>query len=433
MFDDIKGKKLLILGCTQDDCQIVEAAKSLGVHTVATDNHLDWNEAPAKIIADEAWDVSWSDIPALEKRCISEGIDGVMAGFSEFRIDNAIKLSKAINTPFYAEDEVVLQRTFDKRAFKDYCRKNNVPVVPEYDIDETAPDYGIPITAYPVLVKPVDNAGSRGIIACADPDKLDDSLKYALSFSGSGDVIVEKLVTGAREVVVYYTIADGKVALSAMCDKFERNAGTGFNALPDAYLYPSRWLDDYIERHNDDVVKTIEDMGISNGSVNLQGFALGDGSFLFFEMDYRPGGTSTFHFTEHFNNVNYLKMLISYSLVGNMHPELLSREDPRFGGKVACSFTLLSKSGVIRLQEGKEEVDSLTNVIHSCYYHPLGTEIEVNGSQFPKTFRAYIVGETVEDVQKTICVIQDTVRIEDEDGKSLLFEPFDPGALAGSE
>ena len=46
----LTGKRLLILGCSQDECQIVEAAKELGVYTVTTDNHENWDDAPAKKI-----------------------------------------------------------------------------------------------------------------------------------------------------------------------------------------------------------------------------------------------------------------------------------------------------------------------------------------------------------------------------------------------
>ena len=85
MFDELRGKKLLVLGATKDDCQIVEEAKKLGVYTIATDYHEDWDDAPAKKIADEAWNISWSYIPALKEKAVAAGVNGVIAGYSEFR------------------------------------------------------------------------------------------------------------------------------------------------------------------------------------------------------------------------------------------------------------------------------------------------------------------------------------------------------------
>ena len=63
----IKGKKLLILGSNAVSCEIVKAAKELGVYTIVTD----WNpieKAPAKQISDEYWNVSLMDYDILVQK-----------------------------------------------------------------------------------------------------------------------------------------------------------------------------------------------------------------------------------------------------------------------------------------------------------------------------------------------------------------------------
>ena len=118
-------------------------------------------------------------------------------------------------------------------------------------------------------------------------------------------------------------------------------------------------------------------------------------------------------------------MLISHTLTGNMHPEELVKEDASFKGQYGCTFTLLSKDGVLGYQSGKEEVDALPNVLHTCYIHKLGTEIKNNGSQFSKAFRAFIVGKTIEEIAETIVKIQDTVVFNDVNGNNMLYDRFD--------
>ena len=100
----LKGKKLLILGCTVDEFQIIDAAKGMGVYTIVTDNHMDWSQAPAKYRADEAWDISWSDVTTLKEKALLSGVDGVMAGYSERRIECAIKLCRELKKPFYVDN-----------------------------------------------------------------------------------------------------------------------------------------------------------------------------------------------------------------------------------------------------------------------------------------------------------------------------------------
>lgn len=428
-YNKLNGKKLLILGCTMDDCQIVKTAQAMGVYVIVTDNHLDWTLAPAKTIADEAWDISWADIPQLKMKAQAAGVDGVMAGYDERRIKLAIELSKQLGTAFYAEDVDVLLKTFDKQLFKDICKENSVPVTKDYYKKDVDFDIWEREIEYPVVVKPIDNGGSAGIRTCYNREDLIQNMEYALSFSNADTVIVEELIKKAQEVVVYYTIAEGEIVLSAMCDKYERVITDGFNSLPDAYVYPSIHLTEYLNKHNDDVIRTLKGMGMKNGSANLQGFYTEDGRFVFFEMDFRPGGTNTYHFTDYFSGENYLKMMICYSLTGEADKEELVKADPLFGGHIGCIFTLLSKDGVITEQSGKEEIDSWPNILYSCFYHPIGKSIEVNGSQVPKTFRAYIVGDNIDEIKDAICKIQKTIVVLDQNGNNMLFDRFDTSRL----
>lgn len=428
MFEELRGKKLLILGATEDETQIVRAAQKMGIYTITTDNHEDWNDSPAKKISDEAWNISWSDVPALKKKAIERGVDGVIAGYSEFRTNFAIKLSKELGTHFYIEDDHQLLITRDKILFKKECRKFNVPVADDFFVSLIPTEAEINQIKFPVIIKPADNAGSRGINFCKNKNDFKKFYEYALSFSESRRVVIEELLDG-HEVVVYYTIANGKAKLSTIMDKYARIQREGFNALMDAYVYPSNSLSYFLKNHDKDVKRMVEGIGLKNGVISLQGFKKTDGTMKFFELGFRLGGTSTFHYTNYFNNVSHLDMLISYSLSGNMHEEELEKEDATFKGKKGCTFTLLSKPGIISYQTGGEKLKNVSSIIHSCFYHKNGTEIKDDGSQFAKTYRAYIVGDDYKSIRKTIRLIQDSIVVLDSEKNNLLFDNFDPDLI----
>lgn len=429
IYDDLKGKRLLILGATPSEAQIVEAAREMGVYAIVTDNHTDWDDAPAKKIADEAWNISWSDIPALREKAQERQVDGVLAGYSEFKTNCAIKLSRELGTHFYIEDEEQLAITRDKLLFKSICRQYGVPVAKDYYVSAEMKPEELAAIEYPVIVKPTDNAGSRGIRYCKSKADIVSCIEYALSYSESKRVVVEEVLTG-HEVVAYYTIADGKIAFSSIFDKYARIEREGFNALMDAYLYPSNRLPYFLEHHNAQVMDLLMNMGLKNGVISLQGFSQPDGSIVFFELGFRLGGTSAFHYTEYFNGVSHLRMLISHSLTGNMHPEELPKEDPRFKGQYGCTFTLLAKDGVIGSQTGIEAVNAMPNVLHTCFYHRVGKKIVNTGDQLSKSFRAYIVGKDLDEIARTIRSIQATVEIRNTEGENMLFDPFDPAVLS---
>lgn len=429
VYSDLNGKRLLVLGAARTDSQIVSAAKELGVYTIVTDNHENWDEAPAKKIADEAWNISWSDLPALIKKAKDRRVDGVLAGYSEFRVNYAIKLSRALGTFFYVTDENQLLITRDKLLFKETCRKFDIPVAKDFFVTAEMKQEDLDKIVYPVIVKPADSGGSQGIRYCKSDKDIVDCIKYALSYSETKRVVVEETLHG-HEIVAYYTIADGEIAFSSIFDKYERVEREGFNALMDAYMYPSNRIAVFLEKHDANVRKMLKSMKLKNGVISLQGFAQPDGSIVFFELGFRLGGTSAFHYTEYFNGVSHMKMLISYSLTGNMHREELSKEDATFKGNFACTYTMIAKDGVIGKESGLEEVIALPNVIKAYFFHLPGKKIINTGSQLSKTFRAFIVGKNIDEIKRTIRIIQDTIVVENTDGENMLFDHFDVSRLS---
>ena len=201
MYEELKCKKLLILGGTSGETPIVERAKKFGIYTIVADYHTDYSYSPAKLVADEAWDVSWSDVDTLEQMCKEHHVDGVIAGFSEFRVENAIKLCERLCLPCYATMEQ-LDITRDKIKFKNVCRENGVPVVREYGSLEE-------VTHYPVIVKPTDRAGTIGVTVADSYEELIVAYDYAMEMSVCKSVIIEDFICNATEVDAFYMIMDG--------------------------------------------------------------------------------------------------------------------------------------------------------------------------------------------------------------------------------
>ena len=122
--------KLLILGATYHEIGIIKRAQNKGIYTIVTDSNLDWSKSPAKYMADEAWDISWSDIDALVEKCNEVKVNGVIAGFSEFRVENMIKLCERLGLPCTLSMEQ-LDITRDKIKFKKLCAEYGIQGVPE--------------------------------------------------------------------------------------------------------------------------------------------------------------------------------------------------------------------------------------------------------------------------------------------------------------
>ena len=187
---DLKGKRLLILGGGATSIYIVNAAKAMGVYTIVTDWY-DTKRSPAKLVADEYWNEEIFKPEILARLIKERHIDGVITGFTDSYLLQYQKVCELAGLPCYATKEV-FEKTLDKSYFKRLCKENDVPVVPEFDLATFNPQVISPENK--ILIKPVDNSGSRGIITCESPNEFKDNLEYALSFSQKKKVVIENML-----------------------------------------------------------------------------------------------------------------------------------------------------------------------------------------------------------------------------------------------
>ena len=118
MYEDLKGKKLLLVGSEETDSCIVRIAQSLGIYVIAVDGTTTSEKTIAKLAADEAWDIDYNDTKEIARKAFEEHVDGVIAGYSENRVLAACRIANAIGTPFYATEEQI-EITRNKRKFKE--------------------------------------------------------------------------------------------------------------------------------------------------------------------------------------------------------------------------------------------------------------------------------------------------------------------------
>ena len=420
--EDLAGKKLLVLGATEAEGEIVRCAQKLGVHVVATDNHEDWRLAPAKGIADEGWDVSWSDMGLLEARCESEGIDGVIAGFSERRVARANELAGLLGRPFYAagSDLAVIQ---DKSRFKLACRAVGIDVPRSYRRDE--------VFDLPVIVKPSDNGGSRGITVCRNRSLLPVAYEVAVRNSDSGRIEIEEYVV-SDEVMIYYVVNNGKATLSAMCDRYMRDFDEEATQLPVGYRFPSKHLPLFIERHDARFRRLIGHLGIKDGLIAFQSFVVGD-RVIPFDPTYRLDGTMAYRFTEAVNGSNVLAMLIRHSLTGVMGDDdaIDAVERPAFC-RPCFELPILLGRGTIGRVSGLEEVRASEGVLLVSQRLREGDRMGKR-ADFSQIFcRIHLVAHDNDDLEKKLDRVFRRLEVVDEEGGDMVLYR-DAHALAYGE
>ena len=222
---DLKGKRLLVLGSTKLIGTIVTKAQKLGVYTIVTDNR-PLDKAPAKQIADEYFNIDFSDFASISRLIKEKHIDGVLTGFTDSYMEYYLRICEENGLPCYGNKRQIDIAT-DKSVFKQACIDCGVPVIPGITADkEELVSAFAKENGYPIMVKPVDNSGSRGVIKCENENDLHDAFEYAISFSKCGKVIAEKYME-CDNVAASYFAANGDIRLSTTDDRWMYKADSG--------------------------------------------------------------------------------------------------------------------------------------------------------------------------------------------------------------
>ncbi len=111
-----------------------------------------------------------------------------------------------------------------------------MPVVPEYDVNRF--DTSIISKNRKVIIKPVDNSGSRGICVCDDPKDFQERIQYCRIFSEKKWVVLERYMD-CDDISFEYIIKNGEVTLTALCDRYIYKTSNG-GSITSKLVYPSK-------------------------------------------------------------------------------------------------------------------------------------------------------------------------------------------------
>ena len=421
--EKLYGKKLLVISSDSNDIVFVEAAKELGVYVVCCDRYENWDISPAKKMADEAWNLDYTDTEAVAEKCREVGIDGVIAGYGEDRVMAACRISKAIGAPFYATEEQI-EITRNKRVFKDLCKKHGVPVPTDYCFSLPLSKEDREKIEYPVIVKPSDNGGRKGISVCLNDSELDAAIEYAADQSKNGEIVIEEYVTGT-ELCAVYTLADGEISLSCLNDKYNSEDQGGVSRLCDLVITPSRYYKSYIETVDSHIKDLLRSIGAENGVANFQ-LIVGEHGIRAFEMGYRVNGNDDFKVIRKNNDIDFLKMLITYSLTGKMG-DSLSKDNPCFGeyNSTLCMYLHTGTVGEV-VYDNLNKNPSIDDI---CILRQPGTVIIEDGTNRQKALLVKFSAKDINGIIDVIHFIQDNISIRDTEGNNMVLKPFDTNRL----
>ena len=417
---NIQRKKLLFFDGSGLAASAVKRAKELGVTTIVA-NFYPPEKSPAKLIADESWDVDFSKVDEMVKLIHDNNIDGIFVGWTDSHLPYYAEICEKAGLPACGTVEQFDILSNDKRRFKQACREYGVPTIPEYKIDLDFKREDLDKFTYPVLVKPADESGSRGVRRCDSEEEFVAYYKELYENSKSKKILVEKYIDSPKEIYLHYTVQDGYCSLSSTFMK-QKAMGEGKVASSAIlHVFPSSYIELYEKTAHAAVKHMFEDLGLKNCVVMMQGF-IDDDKFYFYESGLRMGGEQFYVFANPINGINALDMMIEFSVTGKMTCGDVKTQDNPYYTKTCCNYYITLKAGTITKIEGLAEVEAMPQVLQNATFKKIGDEISATNSLDRVIYRLHVMDETPEALAKTLEKISHTLRVLDQNGNDMQIE-----------
>jgi len=277
----------MLLGGIRYLLPVIEAAHRHGYYVITVDYV---PENIAHQYSDEFHNVSILDKDAVLQLAQELNIDGILSFGVDPGVVTAAYVAEQMGLSFQCsyESACILQ---DKSRFRQFLKDNdfNVPNAKGYSSKEEA----LADTAYynwPVIVKPVDSAGSKGVTRVDELGQLSSAIDYALSESHNGHFIIEDFLEkeGNSSDCDSFTV-DGELVFCSFNDQhFDPKAINPYT--PAAFSWPSTMPQWAQEELRSELQRLMTLLNVKTGVYNIETRLCKNGKPYIMELSPRGGG-----------------------------------------------------------------------------------------------------------------------------------------------
>lgn len=280
-------RKLMLLGGLRYLLPVIDAAHEIGCHVITCD-YLPDNIAHK--YSDEYHNVSILDKDAVLSLAQDLKIDGIMSFAVDPGVVTAAYVADRMGLPQAGpyESVCILQ---NKERFRSFLETNGFNVPKSKGFSTYAEAYADrDYFTWPVIVKPVDSAGSKGVSRVESPENLKPAFDNAKSHSFSGKVIIEEFIEkdGCSSDSDCFSV-DGELKfVSFSAQRFDESASNPYT--PAAYSWPSTMTKAQESELTSELQRLIALLGMRTSIYNVETRVGRNGKCYIMEVSPRGGG-----------------------------------------------------------------------------------------------------------------------------------------------
>lgn len=359
--------KLMILGGSNCQKNAVLHGKALGCEVIVAD----YSKAPpAADFADLHIDVSTFDSEGCIRAARETGVDGVMTMGTDQPVLTAALVAEALQLPTAISAKAAKSVT-NKKIMKALFQANDIPSVKSRLIHAHSTLDEIEELSEPVVLKPLDSQGQRGIFCLEDKALAFQYLDRTLSFSREREALLEEYYP-SDEITVSGWIQDSRLTVLTVTDRI---------LLPDpfhigictSHRFPSIHMDQYpeIKRISEKIVSSFQ---LENGPLYVQ-MLVGAEGIMVNEVAARIGGAFEDVIIPRISGFDILDAVTRLSLGLEADTTPLLDFDCSKSTSTASVQLMFANPGRIASVTSLEEILALEHVIDAGYNYRPGDEI----------------------------------------------------------
>lgn len=303
-------KKLLVLSGDPYHIPFIEKAVQMGVYVITCDY---FEHNPGHAYAHEYHNVSYMDQEAVLELAKTLQVDGITCFAADEAMTTVSYVAEKLGLASHPTASI--DTIHNKEKFRAFLKANhfNVPLTKAYSSYEEAKNDVAEFTL-PIIVKPVDSSGSRGVSKVEHPEQLQASVNLALSYSKSQRFLIEQYIESD-----YFQVGgdgfsvDGKLVFRSYTNN-HLSVGNVNPFIPLGGSWPSVLPQKVQQSIDTEIERLLTLLNMKTGPYNFDIRIDANDRVYFIEMGARNGGNSIPEITKYATGVDLIAYTIKAAL-----------------------------------------------------------------------------------------------------------------------
>lgn len=407
--------RLLILGSLREFVQLIDLAKSRGIYTIVCDGY---HNSPGKQHADKAYDIPPGNIDEIVQLCHNEKVDGITASFSDYLFECMVKIAAKANLKcYYPPEKLDFYR--NKSVMKQMLDSLGVPNAKSTILKNDFSDTELSSLTFPVVTKPLDKYGSRGVLVLNSPEEVRKQFDFICETSDIKEILIEEYNDGFEFNMMSW-ILDGTVHVLSIADREKTAVAPQEIPISTRNVYPSRLMPQVYEEAAQILQKVADYTGQKEGILSMQFFWKPGSPVSVCEVAGRFLGYEH-ELIEYCSGLAVERLMLDYLYDENALRCELSDYTPFFPKHSAVLYFHGINGMTVHDQSKAAELAKLPQVADFWAFYKEGETIIPHGPN-PYVLRYYITCDSREEIDRVTKHIIEHAEVTDINGNSVIYK-----------